>query len=160
MDISRDLIIHHFNGDLYGASQCLAGQQPLGRCPVQMATTHCILLHITFFKKSIRNTIRMSSSLDPDQARRSVGPDLGANYLPRLSADDTGRQRVNGHLVASSVADSQANFHDNQGSATVVIHVKRGELVWTSNCCNGNVIFGDSYRSCAFSGVLLYSDVL
>ena len=37
----------------------------------------------------------MSNSSDPDQARRIVGPDLGPNCLPRLSADDTGRQRVN-----------------------------------------------------------------
>ena len=37
----------------------------------------------------------MTNSLDPDQARRIVGPDLGPNCLPRLSADDTGRQRVN-----------------------------------------------------------------
>ena len=36
----------------------------------------------------------MSNSLDPDQARRIVGPDLGPNCLPWLSADDTGRQRV------------------------------------------------------------------
>ena len=36
----------------------------------------------------------MSNSLDPDQARRFVRPDLGPNCLPRLSADDTGRQRV------------------------------------------------------------------
>ena len=39
----------------------------------------------------------MSNSLDPDQARRFVGPDLGPNCLPRISADDTGRQRVKGH---------------------------------------------------------------
>ena len=31
----------------------------------------------------------MSNSLDPDQARQFVGPDLGPNCLPRLSADDT-----------------------------------------------------------------------
>ena len=37
----------------------------------------------------------MSNSLDPDQARRIVGPDLGPNCLPRLSADNTGTQRVN-----------------------------------------------------------------
>ena len=37
----------------------------------------------------------MSNSLDLDQARRFVGPDQGPNCLPRLSADDTGRQRVN-----------------------------------------------------------------
>ena len=41
------------------------------------------------------NTIRVSNSLDPDQARRSVGPDLGTNCLQRLSADDTSRQRAN-----------------------------------------------------------------
>ena len=36
----------------------------------------------------------MSNSLDPDQARQSVGPDLGPNCLQRLSADDTNRKRV------------------------------------------------------------------
>ena len=30
----------------------------------------------------------MLRSLDPDQDRHSVGPDLGPNYLQRLSADD------------------------------------------------------------------------
>ena len=34
----------------------------------------------------------MSNSLDPDQARQFVGPDLGPNCLPRLTADVTGRQ--------------------------------------------------------------------
>ena len=38
-------------------------------------------------KTSFRNTIRVSNSLDPDQARRFVGPDLGPNYLQRLAAD-------------------------------------------------------------------------
>ena len=37
----------------------------------------------------------MSNSLDPDQARRFVGPDVGPKCLPRSSADDTGRQSVN-----------------------------------------------------------------
>ena len=41
----------------------------------------------------------MSNSLDPDQAGRFVGPDLGPNCLPRLSADDTGSQRVNQPLA-------------------------------------------------------------
>ena len=36
----------------------------------------------------------MSSSLDPDQARDFVGPDLGPNFLQSLSADDTSRLRV------------------------------------------------------------------
>ena len=34
------------------------------------------------------NTISVSNSLDPDQARHFVGPDLGPNCLQRLSADD------------------------------------------------------------------------
>ena len=47
----------------------------------------------TFFKKSFKNTIRVSNSLDPDQARHIVGPDLGPNCLRSLSADDSSRQR-------------------------------------------------------------------
>ena len=43
--------------------------------------------------------MRVSNSLDPDQARRFVGPDLGPNCLQRSSADDKGRhynrERVN-----------------------------------------------------------------
>ena len=37
---------------------------------------------------------RVSNSLDPNQARQNVGPDQGLIYLQRLSADDTGGQRV------------------------------------------------------------------
>ena len=40
-----------------------------------------------FFK-----TIQMSNSLDPDQARYYVGPDLGPNWLQRLSADIAGKE--------------------------------------------------------------------
>ena len=36
----------------------------------------------------------MSNSLNLDQARHFVGPDLGPNYLQRLSADDTRRQSI------------------------------------------------------------------
>ena len=36
--------------------------------------------------------MRVSNSLDPDQARHFVGPDLGQNYLQRISADNTSRQ--------------------------------------------------------------------
>ena len=37
----------------------------------------------------------MLNTLDPDQPRRFVGPDLGLNCMQRLSADDTRRQRLN-----------------------------------------------------------------
>ena len=33
------------------------------------------------------HTIRVSNSLDPDQAQQNVGPDLGPNCLQGLSAD-------------------------------------------------------------------------
>ena len=44
-----------------------------------------------FRKKSfeITRTIRVSNSLEPNQAGCSVGPDLGPNCVQRLSADDT-----------------------------------------------------------------------
>ena len=46
----------------------------------------------SFFRKnSFRKTIRVSNSLDPDQARYFVGPDLGPNCLQTLSEDDTSR---------------------------------------------------------------------
>ena len=48
-----------------------------------------------FSKNSFRNTIRLSNSLDPDQAQQNGGPDLGPNCLQMLSVDDTSRKRVN-----------------------------------------------------------------
>ena len=42
----------------------------------------------TFLKNYFRNTIEVSNSLDPDQARPSVWPDLATNCLQGLSTDD------------------------------------------------------------------------
>ena len=42
---------------------------------------------VNYFKNSHTNIIRVSISLDPDQDRHFVGPDLGPNCLQRLSAD-------------------------------------------------------------------------
>ena len=57
---------------------------------------------LIFFSKStflksffFRNSIRVSNSLDLDQTRHLVGPDLCPNCLQRLSVDGTSRQRVN-----------------------------------------------------------------
>ena len=35
------------------------------------------------------HSIRISNSLNPDQARLFIEPDLGPNCLPRIAADDT-----------------------------------------------------------------------
>ena len=48
-----------------------------------------------FSKFSFRKTIRISNSLDPDQAPYFVRPDLGTYCLQRISADNSSRQRVN-----------------------------------------------------------------
>ena len=53
-----------------------------------------------FFKlEFFRLTIRVSSSLDPDQARRCVGPALDPNSLHKLSAV----KRVNGYAFIISM---------------------------------------------------------
>ena len=53
----------------------------------------CMLIFpkLTFSKNSFRNAIRVSNSLDPDQARHFVWPDLDSSCLQRLQADATSR---------------------------------------------------------------------
>ena len=50
-----------------------------------------IFSKLSFLKNSFRNTIRVSNTLDLDQARHFVGPDVGPSCLQRLLADDTSR---------------------------------------------------------------------
>ena len=57
---------------------------------------------LTFSKNYFRNTIRVSNSLNPDQARHFVGPDLGPNCLQRLPADDkVGKELMHSHSSVS-----------------------------------------------------------
>ena len=49
---------------------------------------------INFPKNSSGNTIRVPNSLDSDQDRHYVGPDLGPNCLQRLSTDDTENELI------------------------------------------------------------------
>ena len=64
-------------------------------------------LKICFFKKkkkSFRNTIRVSNSLDPDHARHFVGHDLGPNYLQSYQQTTkvaTSRENVKDSLLGS-----------------------------------------------------------
>ena len=66
-------------------------------CPLRNFA--CFLSSANFFSKStfsknsfsLRTTIIMSNSLDPDQARHFFRADLGPNCLQRLSADNTSR---------------------------------------------------------------------
>ena len=55
--------------------------------------------------------MRMSNRLDPNQARQIVGPDLGPNCLQRLSADNTGRERVNRHMTSNVLYMELGIYH-------------------------------------------------
>ena len=90
----------------------------------------CLFGKLTFFEHSFRNTIRVSNSLDPDQARRFVGPDLGLNCLQRLTADDTSRQRVKAFALHGSSdkrnsndkASSSGSLYKQTGSYTYLVY--------------------------------------
>ena len=51
----------------------------------------------------------MSNSLDPDQARHFVGPDLGPNCLQRLSADNKS-PLADKELNTKQLVESDATF--------------------------------------------------
>ena len=56
---------------------------------------HALLSSADFFfkinisKNYFKNTLRVSSNFDPNQARQNLGPDLGPNCLQMLLAEDT-----------------------------------------------------------------------
>ena len=52
----------------------------------------------------------MSSSLDPDQTRHFVGPDLDPNCLPTSIAEDTSQQRV--YNTVTPIWGNQNYFFD------------------------------------------------
>ena len=47
---------------------------------------------INFIKKFCQDFIRVSNGLDPNLDWRSTGPDLGPNWLQKLSAEDKSRR--------------------------------------------------------------------
>ena len=61
-----------------------------------------IVIEINFFQKYLRETIRASNDLDPDQARYYVWPDFWPRCLQGLSADDTSREKVNNSYLLQS----------------------------------------------------------
>ena len=57
---------------------------------------------VKFKKKSFRNTIRVSNSLDPDQGQQFVGPDLDPNCLQRFLAEDKSHRLLSKARVHSA----------------------------------------------------------
>ena len=53
----------------------------LGNLFVFVACWFFIQNQLFLKENSLRNTSRVSNSLDPDQARHCVGPDLGPSFL-------------------------------------------------------------------------------
>ena len=80
---------------------------------------------LTFSKNSFRNMIRVSISLDPDQDRHFVGPDLGPNCLQRLSADDKCCHKQ-GKSQTSVPGDQHmfCNYHLRLGKCDEIISVR------------------------------------
>ena len=58
----------------------------------------------------------MSNSLNSDQARQFVGPDLCPNCLQRLLADDTGGQRVKAKIAYSDFDTRKLNAENCKGN--------------------------------------------
>ena len=52
----------------------------------------------------------MSNSLDPDQAQRFVGSDLGPNCLQKLSADDT-RGNFCPYAISTKILSAVSNIY-------------------------------------------------
>ena len=58
-----------------------------------------IVPYLTLWILDLFNTIRVSNSLDPDQAQHFVRPDLGPSCLQMLSADQKGKKLNTEQLV-------------------------------------------------------------
>ena len=57
----------------------------------------------------------MSNSLDPDQARHFVGPDLGPNCLQRLSADETSSLTSKGYInISKKIGKDQESIQSHR----------------------------------------------
>ena len=74
----------------------------------EFGTLFCRLLifsKVTFSKNSFRNTSRVSNSLNPDQARLNVRPDLGPNFLQGFLADDKSFRSISSRIWAHMVCN-------------------------------------------------------
>ena len=80
----------------------------------------------TFSTESFRNTIRVSNSLDPDQARQNAGPDLNPNCLQRLSADDKSDSGIFSQFLHKSMLWILMSTYDAQ-------HTKRALTQFADN---------------------------
>ena len=81
--------LYNSMGNLHNKSRC--GLNSLLITSHDYLSSAYFFSKLTFSKNSFRYTIKASKSLNPDQNRHYVGPDLGPNCLQRLSADNPHR---------------------------------------------------------------------
>ena len=75
------------------------------------------------FKKSFRNTIRVSNRLDPDQAQRFVRPDLGPNCkgYRQMSKVAISKERVKAQSKFFFSETKSLNFKSDQADNSLEV---------------------------------------
>ena len=75
-----------------------------------------IFFKINFFRKnSFRNTISVSNSFDPDQARHHVGPDLGPKLFAKVISDLTSMKNIK-HSEMKALESNSKEHLQNQAN--------------------------------------------
>ena len=88
------------------------------------------LSSVAFFpNQPIRNTIRVSNNLDPDQAQQNIGPDLDPNCLQRLSAL-AGKEKSE----ALKVNNKSLEFHPDNNYELLMEPWKVHDLIYLKGC--------------------------
>ena len=94
---------------------------------------------ITFSKKALRNTINVSNSLDPDQARDFVWPDLGPNCLERQKLPLMGKELdQTKHKLYSSFCMIDSFQSDHLSNMTLM--ETQGCKTIVSTCCTMSAV--------------------
>ena len=90
------------------------------------------------FRKILSLIPSVSNSLEPDQARNYVGPDVGPNCLQRLSAADTNRQ-TSADIFQHQFFRKILSWIPSE-CQTVWIQIRpdiMSGLIWVQTVCNG-----------------------
>ena len=79
------------------------------KCNLTLFFVAFLFSKLTFSKNSLRNNIRVSNRLDPDQAQHFCGPDLGPSCLQRLLAGEIRKRKHSQTLKKQVSAQTTCN---------------------------------------------------
>jgi hypothetical protein len=65
---------------------------------------------------------------------------------------------VNASTQTTAVAESRDALYDHQGSSTAIIHVNKGDVVWTKRRGGAEIHSEPERRVSSFTGALLFAD--